>query len=81
MEGTYLRFAVDELSERRSAEARFAEVDQRLQAVECAECNKEPGYCDDHEGLAIAWRLVRDELCEQARIHRGYLRDATTGDP
>ena len=77
MEGTYLRFLVDELQDRRAAEAAFAEVDDRFQALECEACDDLSGsrLCPEHEVLAKQWRRARDELLEQARIHRGYLLD------
>lgn len=78
MEGTYLRFLVDELQDRRAAEAAFAEFDEPLQALECEACEdlSGPRLCPEHEVLAKQWRRARDELLEQARIHRGYLVDA-----
>lgn len=81
MEGTYLRFLVDELQDRRAAEEAFAEVDERFQALECEACDdlSGPRLCSEHEVLAKEWRRTRENLLEQVRIHRGYLLDLMKG--
>lgn len=85
MEGSYLRLIVDELRERRSAEALFAEVDREFQGVDCATCDDEGAdNCEKHKLLVRQWRSTRAALCDLARLHRGYLRSLSApdgGDP
>ncbi len=76
MEETYIRLVVDEIRERRAAEAAFAEIDRRFQDLDCGACDAGPGYCAEHAGLARQWRGAREDLLDEARIHRGYLLDA-----
>jgi hypothetical protein len=85
MEETYLRFILNELRERRDAEALFAEADRQFQQVDCRVCDDAGAdNCEEHRSLLKRWRSTRAALCELARIHRGYLRsiDAPSGgDP
>jgi hypothetical protein len=76
MEGSNLRLIVDEVCERRAAEATFAEIDRRYQELECADCdNALPGFCPEHAPLARAWRRAKEDFLDQMRIHRGYAID------
>jgi hypothetical protein len=76
MAGLYLRLIVDELHERRDAEAIFVEVDRRFQATDCRTCDDQGAdNCEDHQLLVRHWRSARAALCDLARLHRGYLRN------
>lgn len=85
MEGSCLRAIVDELHERRDAEALFAEVDRQFQEVDCRTCDDEGAdHCEAHKLLVRQWRSTRAALCDLARIHRAYLRSLNApngGDP
>lgn len=85
LEGSYLRLVVDELRERRGAEALFAEVDREFQGVDCKACDDEGAdNCQTHKLLVRQWRSTRAALCDLARLHRGYLRSLSApsgGDP
>lgn len=74
--GTYLRLILDELRERRDAEAMFVDVDLQLQRlVDCEACADDThGSSDEHRAILKRWRIAQSALCALARIHRGYLR-------
>ena len=74
MEGAYLRQIIDELRERRAAEAIFAEVDRKFQDVDCRTCDDTGAdNCAAHKLLVRQWRSARAALCDLTRLHRGYL--------
>jgi hypothetical protein len=79
LEGTYLRLILDELRERRDAEAMFVDADLQLQALAGCETCADDTHATDHEHRAIVkrWRIAQGALCALARIHRGYLRSLT----
>jgi hypothetical protein len=85
LEGSYLRLIVDELRERREAEAIFAEVDRQFQALDCPTCDDQGAdNCEAHKLLVRQWRSARAALCDLARLHRAYLRSLSApggGDP
>lgn len=83
LEGTYLRLVLDELRERRDAEAMFGDVDLQLQRfAECEECADDM-HATDHEHRAILkrWKIAQAALGALARIHRGYLHSLVAKDP
>jgi hypothetical protein len=86
LEGTYLRLVLDELRERRDAEAMFVDADLQLQRIADCEACAENMHGTDHEHRAILkrWRIAQAALCALARIHRGYLISVSVpseGDP
>lgn len=85
MEGSYVRQIVDELRERRAAEAIFVEIDRQFQEVDCRTCDDAGAdNCERHKLLVRQWRSARAALCDLARLHRGYLLSLNApsgGDP
>lgn len=86
MDGTYFRFVLDEIRERRDAEKVFVDLDRQFQNIlDCTACDDGgPDGCKEHKPLIRAWRDARSNLCEQARVHRGYLLSLNApdgGDP
>jgi len=86
LEHSYLRLIIDELRDRRDAEALFVELDRRFQdIVDCTACDDGgPDGCAEHKPLIRLWRNARSALCDLARIHRGYLLSLNApsgGDP
>jgi len=82
MAGSYLRLILDELRERRDAEAMFVDVDLQLQVlVDCEACADDThGSDDEHRKILKRWRIAQGTLCALARIHRGYLRSRNAPD-
>ena len=86
MTTTYLRMVIDELRERRDAEAMFADADLQLQRIaSCETCAEDTHATDDeHRAIVRRWRIAQGALCALVRLHRGYLRSLDApdeGDP
>ncbi len=81
MVSTYLRMVVDELRERRDAEAMFVDADLQLQRIAgCEMCaGNMHDTADEHCAIIKRWRIAQGALCALARIHRGYLRRLSVG--
>jgi hypothetical protein len=77
--GTYLRLVLDELRERRDAEAMFVDVDLQLQKLASRD-DDASGTDEERQAVLKRWQIARSALCALARIHRGYLQSLKTSD-